>query len=102
MKRYLFIFLSSFWLLLSPAHPIGLSDGRSVDNIADSLCRQPLLLHFRFDRTLVEYDYMDNPRTLACFCALFTDSLSTPGIDTVTIFSTSIGGLTSTYSIYQQ
>ena len=56
MKRYLFIFLSSFWLLLSPAHPIGLSDGRSVDNIADSLCRQPLLLHFRFDRTLVEYD----------------------------------------------
>lgn len=53
----------------------------------DSLYRTPLLLHFRQNRSLVEYDYMDNPRTLACFCALFTDSLSTPGIDTVTIFS---------------
>ena len=87
MKRYLFIFLSSFWLLLSPAHPIGLSDGRSVDNIADSLCRQPLLLHFRFDRTLVEYDYMDNPRTLDEFRVLFSDTLCVSFIDTITITS---------------
>ena len=87
MKRYLFIFLSSFWLLLSPAHPIGLSDGRSVDNIAGSLCRQPLLLHFRFDRTLVEYDYMDNPRTLDEFRVLFSDTLCVSSIDTITITS---------------
>lgn len=87
MKRYLLIFLGSFWLLLSPVHSIGLSDRQSVDSIADSLCRQPLLLYFRFDRTLVEYDYMDNPRTLDEFRILFSDTLCVSSIDTITITS---------------
>jgi len=87
MKRYLLIFLGSFWFLLSPVHPIGLSDRQSVNSIADSLCRQPLLLYFRFDRTLVEYDYMDNPRTLDEFRVLFSDTLCVSSIDTITITS---------------
>lgn len=53
----------------------------------DSLCRTPLLLHFRFDRSLVEYDYMDNPRTLEEFDRLFSDSVSVSRIDTLVIAS---------------
>nr|WP_302831600.1 DUF3575 domain-containing protein [uncultured Bacteroides sp.] len=53
----------------------------------DSLCHKPLLLHFRFDRSLVEYDYMDNPRTLKEFYMLFSDSFIVSRIDTMVITS---------------
>ncbi|MCD8182324.1 MAG: DUF3575 domain-containing protein [Bacteroides sp.] len=72
-------------ILLSPvvcAQPAGYS----VQD-CDSLCRNPLLLYFRFDRSLVEYDYMDNPRTLREFDILFSDSTQAERIDTVTIIS---------------
>lgn len=56
-------------------------------SVLDSLSRTPLLLHFRQNRSLVEYDYMDNPRTLESFSVLFADSLSAVYVDTITIFS---------------
>ena len=96
MKRFLYIFAHSLCFLLSAggSFMVNAAAVRGVQpeitmtvSTRDSLYRTPLLFHFRQNRSLVEYDYMDNPRTLACFCALFTDSLSTPGIDTVTIFS---------------
>ncbi|WP_300703976.1 DUF3575 domain-containing protein [Bacteroides sp.] len=52
---------------------------------SDTLCGSPLLLHFRFDRSLVEYDYMDNPHTLEAFSSLFSDSIAATRIDTLVI-----------------
>lgn len=77
IKNLLYIFVTRALLLLFPAV--------SFAGNADSLCRKPLLLHFRFDHSLVEYAYMDNPRTLADFSALFTDSLAVECIDTIHI-----------------
>lgn len=81
---YTFIHCACF-LLVS----VGVTAGNLTkpESASDTLCCEPLLLHFRFDRSLVEYDYMDNPHTLAAFSTLFADSLSTAQIDTVTITS---------------
>ena len=81
---YTFIHCACF-LLVS----VGVTAGNLTkpESASDTFCCEPLLLHFRFDRSLVEYDYMDNPHTLAAFSTLFADSLSTAQIDTVTITS---------------
>lgn len=87
MKKCLLIFFSSLCFMLSPIYSMDVSSREIVLHTADSLCRQPLLLFFRFDRSLVEYDYMDNPHTLEGFHILFSDSLSATCIDTITITS---------------
>ncbi|WP_044269178.1 DUF3575 domain-containing protein [Bacteroides timonensis] len=87
MKRRLLVLFSSLCYMLPLIHSIGVWGGEAVSHAADSICLHPLLLYFRFDRSLVEYDYMDNPRTLHEFHALFSDSLSASCIDTITITS---------------
>lgn len=53
--------------------------------VGDSLCGKPFFLHFRFDRSLVDYGYMQNARTLLEFESLFSDSLFVSLIDTVRV-----------------
>lgn len=65
--------------------PASVWPSRSLTPGCDTLCGSPLLLHFRFDRSLVEYGYMDNPHTLEAFSSLFSDSLSASRIDTLVI-----------------
>ncbi len=65
--------------------PTSAWSSRSLSAGCDTLCGSPLLLHFRFDRSLVEYGYMDNPHTLEAFSSLFSDSLSAARIDTLVI-----------------
>lgn len=65
--------------------PASARSSRSLSSGCDTLCGSPLLLHFRFDRSLVEYDYMDNPHTLEAFGSLFSDSLAAARIDTLVI-----------------
>lgn len=83
MLKGIFIFIGL--LLLPPA--VSARSGVSEACLGDTLCQKPLLLHFRFDRSLLEYDYMNNPRTLQRFGSLFADSLEVSRIDTVTITS---------------
>jgi hypothetical protein len=95
MKRLLYIFIHSLCFpLLAISSFMANAAIREVRpeisttvSVLDSLSRTPLLLHFRQNRSLVEYDYMDNPRTLESFSVLFADSLSAVYVDTITIFS---------------
>lgn len=95
MKRLLYIFIHSLCFpLLAISSFMANAATREVRpeisttvSVLDSLSRTPLLLHFRQNRSLVEYDYMDNPRTLESFSVLFADSLSAVYVDTITIFS---------------
>lgn len=88
MKRKILIFIGCIGFLQLSVTAFAVQK-EGVENIAalDSLCSTPLLLHFRFDRSLVEYDYMDNPHTLREFQTLFSDSLQLSRIDTVSISS---------------
>lgn len=81
------IFIAIGILLLPPAAFAAHPAGAGVHCLADSLCPDPMLLHFRFNRSLVEYHYMDNPATLARFDVLFADSLQASLIDSITITS---------------
>ena len=95
MKRLLYIFAHSLCFpLLAIGSFMANAAIREVRpelsttvSVLDSLSRTPLLLYFRQNRSLVEYDYMDNPRTFESFSTLFTDSLSAVYVDTITIFS---------------
>lgn len=60
--------------------------------------KSPVLLHFRFDRSLVEKDYMDNARSLSSLCQLFSDSLSVSRIDSVIILAYSSPEGSSSYN----
>lgn len=53
------------------------------------LCGEPLVLHFRFDRSLVDYGYKENARTLSVFDELFSDTATTSLIDSITIVACS-------------
>jgi len=88
MKKEILIIISSICLLLWPSAVFaGRMSGTEPVSVRDSLCHNPLLLYFRFDRSLVEYDYMDNPHTLQRFQILFADSIASSRIDTITITS---------------
>lgn len=84
MKIRILLILIQCILLLSP---VLARSACHISHACDSLCRTPLLLHFRFDHSLVEYDYMDNPHTLEAFDDLFSDSLSVSLIDTLIVTS---------------
>lgn len=51
----------------------------------DSLYCKPLLLHFRFGRSVVDNGYRENALTLDAFRSLFSDSLSVSRVDTVIV-----------------
>lgn len=88
MKRELLILISLLVLLHFPLSTFaGLpADVENSCMFTDS-CRKPLLLYFRFDSSLVDYDYMDNPHTLNKFASLFADSLLISYIDSISITS---------------
>ena len=86
MKREILIIICCIGFLQlslsASAHKVESPDTACV---SDSLYQKPLLLYFRFDRSLVEYHYMDNPHTLEEFSVLFSDSLQVSHIDTIHI-----------------
>lgn len=47
--------------------------------------RREFILHFRFDRSLVDSGYRDNRHVLGALCGLFTDSADVARIDSVRI-----------------
>ena len=63
---------------------------------ADTEQKTELVLHFRFDRSLVDYGYRDNHRVLAAMHEIFADSLCVSRIDSVCIqaFSSPEGNIT--------
>ena len=63
---------------------------------ADTEQKTELVLHFRFDRSLVDYGYRDNHRVLAAMHEIFADSLCVSRIDSVCIqaFSSPEGNVT--------
>ena len=63
---------------------------------ADTEQKTELVLHFRFDRSLVDYGYRDNQRVLAAMHEIFADSLCVSRIDSVCIqaFSSPEGNVT--------
>ena len=63
---------------------------------ADTEQKTELVLHFRFDRSLVDYGYRDNQRVLAAMHEIFADSLCVSRIDSVCIqaFSSPEGNIT--------
>lgn len=95
MRRLLHIFVYSVCLLQFPAFAsIADSAGMRVEvsqtlikSFHDSICHNALLVHFRFNCSLVESDYMDNLHALECFSALFSDSISALSVDTIIITS---------------
>ena len=95
MRRLLHIFVYSVCLLQFPAFAsIADSAGMRVEvsqtlikSFHDSICHNSLLVHFRFNCSLVESDYMDNLHALECFSALFSDSISALSVDTIIITS---------------
>lgn len=88
MKREIFILISSICLFLLPSASLaGRHTGVKGSCGSDSLCREPLVLYFRFDSSLVDYGYGGNQRTLTAFHELFSDSVSASRIDTVFITS---------------
>jgi len=52
---------------------------------ADTEQKTELVLHFRFDRSMVDYGYRDNNRILAAMHKIFADSLCVSRIDSVCI-----------------
>lgn len=48
---------------------------------------KPMLLYFRFDKSVVDKGYMDNDRTLYYLDGILTDSTLTARIDSINIFS---------------
>ncbi len=52
---------------------------------ADTEQKTELVLHFRFDRSMVDYGYRDNNRVLAAMHKIFADSLCVSRIDSVCI-----------------
>ena len=52
---------------------------------ADTEQKTELVLHFRFDRSMVDYGYRDNNRILAAMHKIFADSLCVSQIDSVCI-----------------
>ena len=47
--------------------------------------RKDFILHFRFDRSLVDSGYRNNSHTLRALHELLSDSLTAAGIDTISI-----------------
>ena len=58
---------------------------KKEDFSADTEQKTELVLHFRFDRSMVDYGYRDNNRILAAMHKIFADSLCVSRIDSVCI-----------------
>ena len=76
LKRLAFL----FGLLLSLSADIFAQKGHT-----EEISVKPALLHFRFDKALVDSGYMDNGRTLRRLDELFSDSIPTARIDSIYI-----------------
>ena len=87
MKKGIAIIISSIYLLMLPPaifadNPIGTD---TLLCTRDSFFREPLLLYFRYNRSLVDSSYMDNGKSLSIFHALLSNSTAVSLIDTVII-----------------
>ena len=68
-----------------PIYPQEAQETKKEVFSADTEQKTELVLHFRFDRSMVDYGYRDNNRILAAMHKIFADSLCVSRIDSVCI-----------------
>lgn len=83
-KRMKIVCLSFVYIFLLSS---GVSSFACSPLARDSLSQKSLMLHFRFDRSLLERDYMDNELVLARLDSLLSESLRVSLADTIIIVS---------------